>query len=826
MTGILPHWLERLLGVDSSASGEGTVWRLDDNWPWAAWITVLFVAAVVALVVAVYRSEAGKAGRLLRTLLAMLRLTAIGLVLFMIAQWMLKLNPTQLPWLVVVVDDSESMKFADPIENEKQKTDLTKRIEQLGLEGITRLNQAKVLLLEKDAALLRGIDKRYKLKLYFCSELVRPQSGNLDELRRAIHDLQPTGKATRLGDGLRTILNDQGLTGIAAIVLLTDGVTTDGERLVGQAATAWHGLPAREQDSTGKMPVPPESDSFFTDGGAADFARSKGVPLFTVGLGNESPLKDIELTDLRVPDVAFADDILTFTFNLSATGYAGRDVEVRLREKKSGTVLAKQTVKLGADGKPQELTLATRPDKIGDFDYVVEVDQLADEVRHDNNQLERQVSIRKTQIRVLLVQAYPNYEFRYLKNMLERDATIDLHTVLQDADVEYAAQDKTALAMFPVHRDDLFAYDVVIFGDVNPALLSAESLNNLSDFVVQKGGGLAMIAGSQFNPLSYRNTPLANLLPVELSSVVAPDPRQPIRDGFVMQPTADGLNYPNMQLGDTQAETLQIWRNLPPLFWYLEAQSKDSADVLAEHPTAQTADGRKAPLIIARRTGAGMVLFHATDETWRWRRQVGDAYFARYWVQAIRYLSRTKLLGKDQAARLTTNRKQFARGEPVRLRLEFSDERLSPSGEGGATVVLRRGDQIERRIALRRNPLHREVFEATVDDLAEGNYHAALVEPALPGEPSVDFLVKVSAAEFERTQMDVAELEGVAAKTKGRFYRFATAGTLLDDLPIGRHVPMKPTSPPLELWNQWPVLALLLMVLVAEWTLRKRRGML
>ena len=33
------------------------------------------------------------------------------------------------------------------------------------------------------------------------------------------------------------------------------------------------------------------------------------------------------------------------------------------------------------------------------------------------------------------------------------------------------------------------------------------------------------------------------------------------------------------------------------------------------------------------------------SQPWRWR--VGDVFFARYWVQAIRYLSRSKLLGKD-----------------------------------------------------------------------------------------------------------------------------------------------------------------------------------
>jgi hypothetical protein len=307
---------------------------------------------------------------------------------------------------------------------------------------------------------------------------------------------------------------------------------------------------------------------------------------------------------------------------------------------------------------------------------------------------------------------------------------------------------------------------------------------------------------------------------------VAPDPRRAITDGFVMRPTTDGLNEPNMQLGDTPADTVQIWQKLPPLYWLLEAQPKESAEVLAEHPTRHAPDGRPLPVILERRAGAGMVLFHATDETWRWRYQVGDVFFARYWIQTIRYLSRTKLLGKDQVARLTTNRKQYDQGEPVRLRLEFTDPRQSPADGRDVTVLLRHSDQAERQLKLARSPANHDLFQATLDPLAAGNYQAVVVNPALAGEPSASFHVRVSEVEFERTQMDAAELQGAADKTKGRFYTWQTVHTLLDDLPAGRHVPMKPTGPPMELWNRWPVLLLLLMVLVAEWTLRKRSGMI
>src|SRR4029078_170375 len=130
-----------------------------------------------------------------------------------------------------------------------------------------------------------------------------------------------------------------------------------------------------------------------------------------------------------------------------------------------------------------------RPTQVGEFDYVIETPVLKEEAQADNNRQTRLVSVRKEQIRVLLVQAYPNYEFRYLKNMLDRDATIRLKTVLQDADLEYAELDQSALPTFAVRREELFEYDVILFGDVNPSFLSPTVMKNIADFVEEKGGG-------------------------------------------------------------------------------------------------------------------------------------------------------------------------------------------------------------------------------------------------------------------------------------------------------------------------------------------------
>lgn len=788
----IPAFIERLLGIESGR-GEGAIWSLENSWTWAPWISLLLVALSIGWVWYFYASEPVTAGRAAKTFLGLLRLAVIGLLVFMIAEFVITLRRTGLPYVVVVVDDSASMGVSDLPAKKRFGRKLTERIHSAGFDELNRLNMAKTLLVEDEARMLQTIAKKYKLKVYFLAGSARPQAGDVDQIAEKIRLASAEGTSSRLGDGLRAVLADLRGTPPAAVIVLTDGITTDGESLSQAAA----------------------------------YARRKGVPLLTIGLGSEDPPIDIELSELLVDEFVFVDDVVTFEASLTGSGMEGREVPVTLREKGKKKILAKKSVTLGKDGEPIKLRLRYRPREVGEFQYVVEVKPLRDEAKSDNNREERVVQVRKEKVRVLLVQAYPNHEFHYLKNLLQRDSTIELSTLLQEADLEYAQIEQSALRVFPVRREELFHYDVLVLADLNPSFLSASTMQNIQDFVVEKGGGIVLIAGPRFLPWDFRDTPLAMLMPIELDDSRRPDSAEVYSEPFLLRPTKLGLIGSAMQLGDTSKETAKLWAGLPPLYWYLDTpRVKPAARVLAVHPTHERSDGGKLPLVMSQFVGAGKILFHGIDETWRWRFRMGDVLLARYWVQSIRSLARAKLLGGESRAELSVDRREYQQGEPVRIRVRFVDERRAPVSDEGVTVILDQEGRRTRRLKLRRTPTSRGVFEGVFTESGEGKYDIWMASPSTEGRaPSASFLVVSPPGEFQRIAMDASELARAAKTSRGKFYTIRSADRLIQELPHGRQVPVE-TLPPQVLWDRWWVLLLFLTLITAEWIGRKRVSLL
>jgi len=764
-------------------------WRLRWNWNWPLWFTALAIVAAGLWVMTIYFREASTAGRAMRTLLGLLRLTALALVLLMFAQPTVEWFRLGRPRLVLLVDRSASMGTLDcyPVSTGGDS------------RFASRLETWQTLLTDDDQSLLEQWQSSYQLDVIAFDEQIDPlkeSETSISEQLRAIQIADDGASGTRLGDALDYALRELPGRPPVAIVVLTDGIATLGQSLQK----------------------------------AAERARQLRVPLYTVAVGSDRPRPDVGVENLLVEEIVFPGDRLQVEATLRATGYAGQPAEVVLRDADSQEILAQTTLTLptAADGTTKTVRLAIRPSQPGKLTLELAIEPRDDEANADNNVARQVIDVRDEKIQVLLLQAQPSYEFRALKSLLERDPAVELRVCLQEADADYSTVDDTALRSFPTSEKELFAYDVLLLGDADPALLPRSVWPLVERFVTMHGGGMVGIAGPQFMPLAYRGIrSLELLLPIKLESL------NPLRsqlggtETFAIYPTALGWRTPSLQLGETIAMSQEIWSALPPVMWMLRVDDiKPGGQVLAEHPGLTNRQGQRLPVILRHYVGAGEVLFHATDETWRWRWQTDDRFFARYWGQVVRRLGRGRLAAGQQGAQLAADRSLYEPGEPIQLQVRFRNPSQAPAEDDQVIVQVQGSTGPSRQIAVQRRLGRRGIFTATVEGLAPGDYAALMVRPDLGGPTNMArFEIRQPPRELAQVVVNQKGLSRAAEVSGGKSYKVATASRLAQDLPSPRHQTLE-ELPPRQLWNSHAIMGLFVAVLTSEWLLRRRYGML
>ena len=110
---------------------------------------------------------------------------------------------------------------------------------------------------------------------------------------------------------------------------------------------------------------------------------------------------------------------------------------------------------------------------------------------YDNNTISKTIRVLDEKIRLLYLEYLPRWEYRYLKNSLTRDETMETQCWLYSADPEFIQESSKSvppLARPPRDRSELFGYHVVVLGDVPESELGPELTELLKDFVDEGRG--------------------------------------------------------------------------------------------------------------------------------------------------------------------------------------------------------------------------------------------------------------------------------------------------------------------------------------------------
>ncbi|MHB1425334.1 MAG: VWA domain-containing protein [Gemmataceae bacterium] len=823
------RFLEGVTGIEAPAPGESSHWRLEYRpylWDNRAdpWLAVTLAVAAAVLAYSLYTREGSQRLRRRDVAGQSIRLgLRLGLLFLMLAV----LLPRDRVWferqswpdIVILLDDSRSMSSVDAYKDTRIKEVADRLAQHDGITDAQRLSLAQALVTRADPDWLTAMLTRRKVRVhvYHCSSRAHrlKDATTFDEVPAALESInglraEAKNDSSQLGMAVRQVLNDFRGSSLSAVVMLTDGVTTEGEDLVK----------------------------------VSKYAQQMGVPLFFVGIGDAQEVQDLYLHDLTAPDSSYVNDRLIFTVNVTAQGFNRLSVPVTLREKGKDKVLDQKTIQCDGTNKTVKVILTHQPSEAGEKLYVIDVPGQEEEVTTENNRLQRAVFVQESrQIKVLYVEGYRRWEYHYLKTLLERESnrikgnkSIELKVLLLDADSEFAAQDRSALSDFP-GKTELNSFDVVILGDVDPQAKNypkmTEHLKDLADFVRERGGGLLMIAGERHAPFAYKDSPLKDVLPIDVTADRTPQDVE-IADTYRPLLTAMGRTHQIFQFspGDDR-ENEAVWERLREMYWHATGyRIKRAAEVLAVLPKkagAEKAGGDGQPLVVQQFAGAGRSMFLGFCETWRWNFRQDQAYYNRFWIETIRYLARTRLGRVELRLDRQTS---YRRGEPIKMTVRFPDDAPPPSPDVEVKVTVERrnpakpGDSEVRTVQLPKVEGSRAAYESLLTQTPEGEYKFWLASPSATPKPLAECKVVRPPGEMERLRMNQADMERAADESHGRFYTLADADHLLDDLPTGTRVTVNAPGPPYVVWNHFTLFLLALGLLTTEWLLRKQKNLL
>lgn len=779
-------WLWSQADIAESV-GRGVDWRIEPQGPIPLWVLGTAAVALVALIAVLFlvrrRREPSPSLTSRRQIaLVALRAAVLLVVVWMIGGWAIARFETELPDLVIIVDRSQSM----TLPRNDSASSLADGMVQ------SRWEAAVELLGRRDAALLRELAKSYRLRVQLVAESTKAVTGDEEAIIAALRGATPDGQRSPLGEALASAINLQRGRSTAGIVMVTDGVVTNGTPLAESAR----------------------------------IAAEMRLPVFAVATGSTEPPPQVEIAELIADTTAMVGDRVSIAARIRWAGTAGEPIRLRLIDQADNAELASERIAMGTGAGTESVELSFMAQEAGVRRLRVEADALAGEVAAEDNVGEVVVEIRDESFRVLLIEGGPSYEFRFLKHLLERATNqegsrplVELISVLQQGDPRYADQDRTARRLPPVDDETLDRLDLIILSDSDPAGLGTVLQNRIADLVTRDGVSLAIIAGPDHLPHALAGTPLERLLPLDPREVSPPttDADRPLR----WRITPLGRSMPNLRIG----ASARGWSAAPPIFWLAEAgRVRPGARVLIDTPD-RTAAGGPAPIVVSQWVGNGQVWLQLTDESFRLRGADSEAeLYERYWLQLVRSLARRTPMAGDEQALLTVLGERFPEDRPVPFRVQVGSGLLATStGEVEIAVTDRQGQSVTVLATEEIGGGGR--FRGMIDGLAPGAYRAVLTRPVGRGDPASDsFVVEADPVEMQRTTVDLTALSDVAAITGGAVVSIDEAADhLVSLIPEGRSMRIRPL-PPVPIWNHPLVALLLFSLLIGEWLLRRRWG--
>lgn len=777
-------------------------------------VLILGALALLALLWRLYRREGRDVSRARRAALVGLR----GLTLLAVAAMLVEpvlvstRRETERSQLALILDDSESMKFADPYTDDSRAAEVAAAL-KLRSEGarspVDRLRETPRLDLVKTVLRphLEALGRGRVLSLYDLESAAR--SGPAGAARsRKLDEIRPSRPVSPLGDALQGVLASNRGRPVAGVVVATDG-----------------------RSNTGEDPLR-----------VVEAAVRQNVPVYAIAAGADEGPRNVRLAEVEVSPTVFVRDPMTLAVVVEARGLRDAEATVTLEQRANGgdwEPVGSQRVVLGEDGILKRTAFRITPKVVGQHEFRASVGEAGPELTREDNVATAAVNVVRQQIRVLLIAGAPSPEVQFLRNALMRDQHVEFAAWLQNTDPGYRQAGDRPITRLPNDRAELSRYDALLLVDPDMRALGPEWPGLITHFVGQEGGGLIYVAGELYSQQLFEAADSAasggnwtRILPVVRDPGLfrtEAEVRLSTQSTYTLDLSPEGRGDPVFEFHPDPVRNRAILTSLPGMYWsFPVTRARPGATVLARHgdPRMQNQYGRQV-LLASQLYGPGRTVFIGFDSTYRWR-YLSEDYFDGFWARLVDRVGRNKALGGRFPYQVHLGKGVYRVGDQVSVGVRYTEPAaLTEASE--LTAELEVAGQPAEPLAFKRVPDDPGLLSATFPAQQAGAYTLRVVSSTAADAGSgvrastTTFRVEPPRREIDEPALNRPLLAELARLTKGRVFELSDVDKLDGAIPTREVTRTLETRD--ELWDAPLLYAAVVFGLTAEWVLRKMSRM-
>jgi uncharacterized membrane protein len=553
---------------------------------------------------------------------------------------------------------------------------------------------------------------------------------------------------------------------------------------------------------------------------AATRFRARDIPIYSLSVGREELLPDLALQQVAAPSYGLLGEQVSIPFKIQSS--MGREVRTTVSLSDAEGVVLRKDIVIPPKGLLQD-TLIWSPTELGDRTLRVSIPVVEGEYLEDNNEQTFRIAVRTEKLNVLVVDSLPRWEYRYLRNALERDPGVSVSCLLYHPGLPVGGGTNYIKA-FPDTKEAISKFDVIFLGDVGIGEneLTTENMELVKGVVEQQGSGLVFLPGYRGRQLTLVNSPVGEMMPITYDETKPSGYTLP--NESALQLTSAGRAHFLTLLSSDENRNEEIWKNLPGFFWCAGVlKSRPGSEVLGVHAGLRNASGR-LPLLVTRPFGNGETLFMGTDAAWRWRRGVEDRYHYRFWGQVVRWMSHKRHLAAGKSVRLVYNPETPRVGESVYLNAVVFDTAGMPLEKGSVIATITAPSGKSERLDLTPLPNGWGVYRGAFIAREAGRHRVVITGDKLAAPLTTEIMVGRLQRERLGQPINGAILQEISSLSRGESAGISKLDEMVKKISLA--ATPKPREERIKLWaNPWWA-GLIVLLLGIYWTGRKIAGMI